>query len=228
MIAATSQEGGADVRALLSELPRGPNPMPVPYTLHKLDQVANLAAQMRGVDAVVDASHGFDEKMSWLGSAAAKDVGVPFLRYVRPGWSVAGKPGWHAAADVSAAMTQISPGARVFSAAGWASLSNCATFPGERLFLRQTHTHDRTAPFDFVEMVFGEAPFTAESEMTLFKDLSIDTLIARNLGGQASYPKVAAAQALGLKVILISPPPPPAGVTEVADVDAALAWVAAQ
>ena len=83
-------------------------------------------------------------------------------------------------------------------------------------------------PFDFVELVFGEAPFTADSEAVLFKELRIDTLLARNLGGQASYPKVAAAEALGLNVILISPPALPQGIPEVDDVNAVLAWIGAQ
>ena len=228
MIAAAARDDGADVTALMSEPPRGPNPMPVPYTLHKLDETKSIEALMREVDAVVDASHGFDEKMSRIGSAAAMAPGVPFLRYVRPGWSLEGKALWKSATDVEQAMTMIAPGARVFSAAGWASLSACAEFPGERLFLRQTNRHMRPVPFDFVELVFGEAPFTAESEAALFKELRIDTLLARNLGGQASYPKVAAAESLGLNVILISPPALPHGITEVDDVNAVLAWIDAQ
>lgn len=228
VIAATARDRGAEVHALMSEPPRGPNAMPVPYSLHNLDEVKSIEVQMRDVDAVIDASHGFDDKMSWKGQAAAVSVGVPFLRYVRPGWSVVGKALWQAAVDVEHAMTLIAPRARVFSAAGWASLPACANFPGERLFLRQTSPHTRNAPFDFVELVFGQAPFSVESEMTLFTDLRIDTLIARNLGGRASYPKVAAAEDLGLNVILISPPARPQGVTEVDTVEAAFAWLDAQ
>ena len=225
VIASLAQDGGAKVHALMSETPRGPNPMPVPYTLQSFDDLADVADMMRDVDAVVDASHGFDEKMSWTGSAAARAAGVPFLRYVRPRWSVERKPNWQVAADGAGLMAQVKPGARVFSAAGWASLLDCADFPGERLFLRQTTQHDRPVPYAFVELVFGEAPFTVESETALFADLRIDTLIARNLGGRASYPKIAAAEAMGLNVILISPPALPTGVDEVDTVKAAIAWV---
>lgn len=228
VIATAARDGGAEVRALMSEAPRGPNPMPVPFALHGFEDVAALSALMHDVDAVIDASHGFDAKMSVVGSQAARAVGVPILRFLRPVWSVEGKPRWQAAADVAAAMAQIKPGARVFSAAGWGSLTESAAFPGARLFLRQTTPHERGVPYDFVELVFGEAPFTVESETALFKELRIDALIARNLGGQASYPKLAAAEALGLEVILISPPARPANVEVVTDVDAALAWIAAQ
>ena len=225
VIAAKAQDRGAVVTALVSEPPRGPNPMPVPYRLHAFEDITAMEAHMREVDAVLDASHGFDEKMSWLGADAARAAGKPFLRYLRPDWPVEGKARWQAVPDVGAAMSLIKPGARVFSAAGWASLPECAEFAGARLFLRQTNRHDRPVPYDFVEPVFGEAPFSVESEIALFKTLQVDTLIARNLGGQASYPKVAAAEALGLNVILISRPALPVGVSEVSDVEATLAWI---
>jgi precorrin-6A/cobalt-precorrin-6A reductase len=196
--------------------------------LQDFGEVDHIIAQMQGADVVLDASHGFDGQMSKVGFAAARHLGVPFLSYARPGWPIDGHPTRRAAPDVTAAMALIGPGARVFSAAGWASLSECAGFPGERLFLRQTSAHERPAPFAFVEPVFGDPPFTVQSETALFKELRIDTLLARNLGGRASRPKVDAAEALGLQVILIARPALPDGAMVVDRVQDALNWVAAQ
>jgi precorrin-6A/cobalt-precorrin-6A reductase len=218
---------GLNVRALVSEPPRGANPMSMPCTLMNFDDVDAVVAQMRGCDAVLDASHGFDGAMTRVGHAAALRLGVPFLSYARPAWSLPSGAPWQTAPNTAAAMPMIAPGARVFSATGWASLPEHATFPGACLMLRQTHVHPRTPPFDFVELIFGDPPFSIESETALFRKLRADTLICRNLGGQASRPKLDAALALNMKVILVDRPALPPQVAYVTDLDAALAWVAA-
>lgn len=212
------------LRALVSEPPRGPDPMPVPCRLHPFDDPENLAKQMQGVDAVIDASHGFDGTMTEVGCAAARIAGVPFVTLSRPAWETAEHPAWRAARDLRTAMPMIPIGARVFAATGWTSLSACAQFPGERLLLRQTVPHDRPPPFDFVELIFGEAPFTVASEIELFKALHVDMLICRNLGGAPSRPKLEAAKALDLPVILIDRPARPDGAVAVQDVQAVLDW----
>ncbi|MGJ8617837.1 MAG: precorrin-6A/cobalt-precorrin-6A reductase [Sulfitobacter sp.] len=226
ILGAAALRAGVKVRALISEAPRGANPMPMDCTLLRFDDVDAVMAQMRGCDAVLDASHGFDAAMTHVGYDAATQLGLPFLSYVRPPWSLPKDAPWHSAADVAAAMPLIDLNARVFSATGWASLPDFADFPGSRLMLRQTHVHPRKPPFEFVDLIFGDPPFTVESEISLFRDLDADTLICRNLGGQASRPKLDAAHALDMKVILIDRPAMPRGVTVVTDTGAALAWVA--
>ncbi len=227
MLATAAQRAGAAVRALVSEAPRGPDPMPVPCSLLRFDKTDAVMAEMRGCDAVIDASHGFDAAMTRVGFAAARAVGLPFLSYVRPAWDIPEGAAWQVAPDVAAAMPLIEAGARVFSATGWASLPECAAFPGARLMVRQTHVHPRRPPFEFVELVFGDPPFTVESETALFAQLQVDTLICRNLGGQASRPKLDAARQLEMKVILIDRPALPEKLEVVHDMDAALDWLAA-
>jgi len=55
----------------------------------------------------------------------------------------------------------------------------------------------------------------------------VDGLVAKDSGGSAAAPKLAAARALGLPVVLVDRPPAPAGGT-VATVTDALAWVTQQ
>lgn len=219
---------GHQVRALMSEPPRGNNPMPVPFeVLEVLGQTA-IQSAISGVATVIDASHGFDGTMTEMGYAAAKERGVPFVSYQRAPWEVSNTPKWHCAADVSTAMHLIAPGARVFSATGWASLPSYETFPGDCLMLRQTTRHDRPPPFDFVELVFGDPPFTELSEQALFRKHAVDTLICRNLGGTPSRPKLDAALALNLQVILVERPALPDGLPVLHSVAAVLDWVAQQ
>lgn len=219
--------GGLQVRAWMSEPPRGPDPMPVPHEILCLDDPATVLPRMASFDAVIDASHGFDGQMTEVGAVAARHAGLPFISLSRPCWDSAESPLWSSAVNLQAAMAMLSPGERVFSAAGWPSLKACENFPGEVLFLRQTTPHNRPAPLPFVTLVFGNPPFGVADETALFRELRIDALICRNLGGVPSRPKLDAAKALGLKVILLDRPVAPEGVLQVDSVDQVLDWVAA-
>ena len=53
----------------------------------------------------------------------------------------------------------------------------------------------------------------------------VDVLVTKNSGGAATYPKIAAARALGLPVIMVAPPSKPAHVPAVETVDDAVAWL---
>ena len=214
---------GFDVLAVTSEAPKVPEAMPAEWVLMEDVTEPGLRAVMAGCRAVVDASHAFDRTLSVAGYAAAQAEVLPIIRFSRTAWELEAE-GWQRATDVAAAMALVPARARVFSATGWGSLPDYAGFPGARLLLRQTQAHDRVPPFDFVELIFGEAPFTADSEAALFRSLRVDLLICRNLGGRASRPKLDAALALGLPVILIDRPVLPALHDEVASVAEVLEW----
>jgi precorrin-6A/cobalt-precorrin-6A reductase len=213
--------------AWLSEAPRGDARMPQTPLLRRFDAPEEMrdAIAQGGYRAVLDASHGFDRHVTQQGFAAAKMLGLPYLRLERPAWETEGHPKWHSVSDICTANTMIGQGARVFCATGWDSLPDYVGFQGEVLMLRQTRRHTRPAPYPFVELMFGDPPFTAADEQALFKDLKVDTLICRNLGGRASRPKLDAAEALNLEVILIERPCAPDGITTVADIHTALDWI---
>lgn len=198
--------------------------MPVPSELRDPRDAAALQRDMARYDAVLDLSHGFDASLSHAGFAAATRLGLPFLSFERPGWPT-DDPHVQAAPDVATAAHAVPRGARVFAATGWASMPDFVPFRGSQLMLRQTSRHERPAPYDFVELIFGAPPFTVAQEMALFRDLSLDLLICRNLGGVASRPKVDAALALGVPVILIDRPSPPQDAPRLSDIDAICDWV---
>lgn len=220
---------GVPYDAWLSEAPRGDARMPQIPLLRRFDTVEDMRDAMvqGGYTAVLDASHVFDRSVTQQGFGAAKTLGLPYLRLERPAWETDGHPKLHRASDVAAANAMIGQGTRVFCATGWDSLPEYAGFQGGVLMVRQTRRHTRSAPFPFVELVFGDPPFTAADEQALFKDLKVDMLICRNLGGPASRPKLDAAQALDLEVILIERPLAPQGLPTVADIHTALEWTLA-
>ena len=215
---------GFDLSAWLTEPPRSDTPMPVSYALRDPSDKGALRRDMAGFDAVLDLSHGFDALLSHAGYAAASELGLPFVRFERPAWPI-DNPLLQAAPDVASAARSIPRGARVFAATGCPSLKEFVPFRGSRLMLRQTSGHDRSAPYDFVDLIFDTPPFTVEGEMALFRELAVDLLICRNLGGEGSRPKVDAALALGIPVVLIDRPPLPQNAPRLSDLDAIFDWV---
>jgi precorrin-6A/cobalt-precorrin-6A reductase len=212
--------------AWLSEAPRGTAPLPQIPELQRFDDGEAMQAQMaQGFTAVIDAGHVFDRVTTARASDAAAALGLPYLRIERPAWDAREWPLCRSVPEVPAAVDLIAPEARVFSTTGWNSLPDYAAFPGETLMLRQTRAHRRPPPFPFVEMVFGDPPFTAAEERALFEALRVDLLICRNLGGDPSRTKIDAAAALGCEIILIDRPTLPEGLRTVCDIDAALDWV---
>ncbi|MEQ6203781.1 precorrin-6A/cobalt-precorrin-6A reductase [Sulfitobacter sp. HNIBRBA2951] len=216
---------GLSYAAWLSEAPRGDAQMAQTPLLRRFETAARMqeAVEEGGFTAILDASHTFDRHVTVQAAACANALGLPYLRLERPAWEIE-DPAWHAVPDVAAANALIGAGMRVFCATGWESLPAFEDFHGAKLLLRQTRRHARPAPYPFVKLVFGDPPFSASDEQALFAMLGVDMLICRNLGGRASRPKLDAASALGLEVVLIDRPPAPEGITTVAQVKTALEW----
>lgn len=211
----------------LSEAPRGPAPLPQVPQLRRFPDVAAMQDEMAqgGFTAVLDASHVFDPATTEQGYSAACALGLPYLRIERPAWNINAYPRWKSVPSVSQANTCIGKGARVFCATGWDSLPEYSGFLGDVLMLRQTRRHDRAVSSPYVELVFGDPPFDAASEVALFEKLGVDLLVCRNLGGTGSWPKLEAADVLGLDVILIDRPAVTDGLHVVDRVEAALSWL---
>ncbi|MGJ8545229.1 MAG: precorrin-6A/cobalt-precorrin-6A reductase [Sulfitobacter sp.] len=220
---------GLSLRALLSEPERGTGPFPAPHETRRFANAGALQEHLQagGITAVLDASHSFDARQSAQGFGAAQGLALPYLRLRRAPWQASGQPRWHHAPSVRAASGRVAPGARAFATTGWDSQSEFAGFPGEKLLLRQTSSHGRRALYPFIEPVFGLPPFTKASETQLFEEMGVDVLIARNIGGERSRPKLNAATALGLDVLLVDPPAAPEGAQVVSAVQDALDWLAA-
>ncbi|MCX7566116.1 precorrin-6A/cobalt-precorrin-6A reductase [Sulfitobacter sp. F26169L] len=213
----------------VSEQPRSGTPEPDFAHLRRFETTQDMqtAIAKGGFCAVLDASHSYDSTVTAQAFAASAVLKLPYLRLDRPAWHCEDAL-WQCAADVAAANAMIGQGARVFCTTGWDSLRDYAVFAGEVLMLRQTRHHTRAAPYPFVELVFGDPPFSVADEQALFLQKRVDTLVSRNLGGQRSRPKLDAATALGLRVILIDRPPQPDNLPTVFDIEKALDWVGAQ
>ena len=72
------------------------------------------------------------------------------------------------------------------------------------------------------QLVLSRGPYHYDDELALLRDHHIDALVTKNSGGAMTRPKLDAAAALGIPVVMVDRPPLPQGVATVATVDDAV------
>jgi precorrin-6A/cobalt-precorrin-6A reductase len=176
-----------------------------------------------GVDAVVDATHPFAATITANAATVCRELEVPHLVLVRPAWS----PGDAVVvgSDIQAAKVVVEKAfSRVFLTTG---RSGTAAFKdADAWFLIRAVTapdpHDLPPQH---EVLLSRGPYHYENELAVLREHRIDALVTKNSGGAMTRPKLDAAAALGVPVIMVDRPPLPEGVQTVATVDDAVAWV---
>lgn len=189
---------------------------------------AGLADWLRAerIGALVDATHPFAVVISDHAAGAAAATGVPLLAVRRPGWRAGPGDRWHPAdtlAEAAAALPRL--GTRAFLTVGRQDL---AVFAATGLFclIRSVDAPAPPLPRDH-RLVLARGPFTAADELRLMRAHRIDVLVTKDSGGDATAGKLAAARELGIPVLVVRRPPPPAGVPVAGTPGGAATWLRA-
>ena len=74
-------------------------------------------------------------------------------------------------------------------------------------------------------LILARGPFALQDELALMRAEKVETLVTKNSGGRATYPKIEAARMLGVDVVVVKRPKPPEAEI-LHDVDAVMAWIA--
>ena len=190
--------------------------------------VEGLARYLRdtGVTHLVDATHPFAAQMSAHAVAAAGIAGVPLLALTRPAWVPVAGDRWTRVPDVAGAVAALAgPPRRVMLALGRMHVAAFAAQPQHQYLLRFVDHPTDVPPLPHHDLVVDRGPFDGVGERQLMAAHRIELVVAKNAGGTGASAKIAAARALGLRVVMIDRPalPPRAEVHEVA---AVFDWIA--
>ncbi len=219
---------GIDAVASLAGATRDPEPLALPTGSGGFGGEKGFRQYLAkaGISAVLDATHPYAYRITTRTARVCADIGLPFVQFLRPGWTAEAGDHWIEIAGEEDAAAHIPHGATVFLGTGRQSLRGFANLAGRRVICRQIDPPDAPFPFEGGEFLVGRPPFSVADEVALFTRLAVDFLVVKNAGGTASRTKLTAARQLNIPVLMIARQP--AGDWPTVDsVDAALDWARA-
>ncbi|MDQ7807257.1 cobalt-precorrin-6A reductase [Amycolatopsis sp. A133] len=174
------------------------------------------------IDAVVDATHPFAERIGANAAKAAELTKTPLLRLARPGWRPGPEDVWHWADDLADAARQLPGlGERVFLTSGRQGLPAFAHLDDLWFLIRCVDPPGPPLPRHH-ELILARGPYEVAAERELLR--RVDVLVTKDSGGAQTSAKLTAARELGKPVLVIRRPSRPG--TQIAEtVPEAVEWV---
>ncbi len=204
----------------------------IPARLGGFGGIDGLAAYLRehGIAALIDATHPFAAQISRNAVAAAATASVPLLTVLRPPWTPGPGDRWTNVANMTAAAQVLGPEPHeVFLTVGQQELAPFVLAPQHRYLVRSVEPPNPALLPPTARTITARGPFREDEELRLLQREKVEVLVTKNSGGTATAPKLAAARALGLRVVMVARPPgptvPEAKRAVCADAAGALAWL---
>jgi precorrin-6A/cobalt-precorrin-6A reductase len=181
--------------------------------------------QDNAIEAVVDATHPFAATITANAVAACEKVGIPYLMLSRPAWDAGSA--LRVRSDIQAAKVVADGGySRIFLTTGRSGVAAFARSDSWFL-IRVVTPPDPTLLPARHEVLLSRGPYRYADERDVMQRHRIDALVTKNSGGDLTRSKLAAAEDLGIDIVMIDRPAIPAEVPRAATVAEAVDWVQA-
>ena len=203
-----------------------PAPLPLPCRIGGFGGPAGLARYLteHGIDLLIDATHPFATQMTRNAAAAAGQTRIPLLRVSREPWRPEPGDQWVEVADMQAAAAALGPvRRRVLLTIGQKDLAPFAAAPWHDYLIRSVESPAHAPPGS--RLIAARGPFEEEEERALLEREHVEILVTKNSGGHATRPKLLAARALGIAVVMVARPPVPPCLDQVGTTAEALTWL---
>lgn len=194
--------------------------------------IAGLRDALADHDLLVDATHPFAQGMSAHAAEACATPlpdgrTIPLLRLERPAWEP--RPGWRlAGSHDEAARMAAELGSRPFLTVGRQEMARFVPALGElELVARVVQPPEMDVPPAWTVLT-SRGPYTLDGELQILREHRCDVLVTKNSGGSFTWPKMVAAEQLGITCVVVDRPRPADGVETVNTVEEALDWVLAR
>ena len=204
-----------------------PAAQPVPVRRGGFGGADGRAEYLRAqrVEFLIDATHPYAETISANAVQAASRTNTPILALRRPPWSALEGDTWIDVSDAQSAARALGERPRrVFLTVGRQELAPFASAPQHQYFIRSVDPVEPPLDVPHARYILARGPFTESQDRALLESFSIDAVVAKNSGGEATYSKIAAARLLGIPVFMFSRPPVPQ-CPSVGTVAEAVAWL---
>ncbi|MFN4143494.1 cobalt-precorrin-6A reductase [Aestuariivirga sp.] len=166
-----------------------------------------------GIALVIDATHPFATQISAHAHEACRRLGLPLLRLERPAWEPAGDAPWRSVRSAEEAVTVLPAGARALVTIGRKDIAPFLARSDISGVVRMIEMPREEAIPSGWTLLLERPPFSREAEMALMRGHAISHLVSKNSGGGEMAPKIEAAAALGIPVIMIARPGKPQAAT---------------
>jgi precorrin-6A/cobalt-precorrin-6A reductase len=175
------------------------------------------------VDAVVDATHPYAATITAHAATVCGELGLPHLVLARPAWDPGDAIVVGSDADAAKAVAA-NRYSRVFLTTGRSGTAAFVDIDAWFLIRAVTAPDADSLPRRH-QLVLSRGPYHYNDELALLRDYHIDALVTKNSGGAMTRPKLDAAAALSIPVVMVDRPPLPPNVATVGTVDDAVDWV---
>jgi len=179
--------------------------------------------QAERIDAVVDATHPFAATMTAHAAQVCRELGLPHLVLARPQWDPGGAIVVKSDTEAAEAVAE-QRFSRVFLTTGRSGVKAFAASDAWFLIRAVTEPDGADLPRHH-QSVLSRGPYRYDDELELLTEHRIDALVTKNSGGDMTRPKLDAAAALEVPVVMVARPPLPEGVRVVGTVQQAADWV---